>query len=72
MAEGPKHLYRSRKERKLLGVMGGLAEYTGLDPSFLRLVYLFFTVTTAFVPGVFLYLAMAWIVPLEAKEASKA
>ncbi len=70
MAEEPKRLFRSRKERKLLGVMGGMAEYTGLDPSFLRLVYLFFTVVTGIVPGVLLYLAMAWIVPLEGKEGS--
>ncbi len=35
-----KKLYRSRENRSIAGVCGGLAEYTGADPSVLRLVTL--------------------------------
>jgi phage shock protein C len=33
-----KRLYRSRRERILGGVCGGIAEYFGLDPSLVRIV----------------------------------
>ncbi|MFZ6021558.1 MAG: PspC domain-containing protein, partial [Chloroflexota bacterium] len=35
-----KRLFRSRQERMLGGVCGGLAEYLGLDPTVVRLVFL--------------------------------
>jgi phage shock protein PspC (stress-responsive transcriptional regulator) len=34
-----KRLYRSRKERKIGGVCGGLAEYFGLDPMVVRVIF---------------------------------
>ncbi|MDO8611702.1 MAG: PspC domain-containing protein [Dehalococcoidia bacterium] len=67
MSERPKRLHRSRSDRKLAGVLGGVAEYLGLDPSLVRLVYLIVTILTGFVPGIFLYVAMAIIIPLEPK-----
>ena len=36
-----KKLYRSRKNRSIAGVCGGLADYLGADPTLLRLVTLF-------------------------------
>ena len=33
-----KKLYRSRKNKKLFGVCGGLAEYFDIDPTVLRLI----------------------------------
>ena len=65
MAEGPKRLYRSRADRQLTGVLGGVSEYLGLDPSFMRIVYVIVTILTGFVPGIFLYLIMAFVVPVE-------
>ena len=32
-------LYRSRKERMLAGVCGGIGEYFGIDPTLVRLVW---------------------------------
>ena len=32
-------LYRSRKERMLAGVAGGLGEYFGIDPTLVRLMW---------------------------------
>lgn len=35
----PKKLYRSRNDRVLFGVCGGVSEYTGLDVVFVRFVF---------------------------------
>lgn len=70
MADQPKRLYRRRKGRKLLGVLGGLGDFFGLDPSLIRIVYVIVTFFTLCVPGIVLYLVMAFIVPLEPKDGS--
>ncbi len=67
MAEQPRRLYRRRKGRKLLGVLGGLADFFGLDPSLIRIAYLVITFFTLCVPGVFVYLVLVLIVPVEPK-----
>ncbi len=67
MAEQPKRLYRIRKGRKLLGVLGGLADFFGLDRSLVRIADLIITFFTLVVPGIVLYMTMAFIVPLEPK-----
>jgi phage shock protein C len=67
VAEQPKRLYRRRKGRKLLGVLGGLADFFGLDPSLVRIAYLIITFFTLGVPGFVLYLTMVFIVPVEPK-----
>ena len=38
-----KRLYRSRDDRMIAGVCGGLAEYFSIDPTIVRLVLLFLT-----------------------------
>ena len=35
-----KKLYRSRKDRKIAGVCGGIGEYLGIDPTILRVIFL--------------------------------
>ena len=35
-----KRLYRSRKERSIAGVCGGIAEYLDVDPTLVRIVWL--------------------------------
>jgi phage shock protein C len=35
-----KRLYRSRSDRKIAGVCGGMAHYFGIDPVFPRIVWL--------------------------------
>ena len=67
MAEGPKRLYRIRKGRKVVGVLGGIAKYFGLDPSPVRIAYLVITFFTLGIPGIVFYFVMAFIVPLEPK-----
>jgi len=67
MTEEPKRLYRIRKGRKALGILGGIAEYFGLDPSLVRIGYVIMTFFTLGIPGFIFYFAMAFIVPLEPK-----
>ncbi|HEY1041851.1 MAG TPA: PspC domain-containing protein [Candidatus Paceibacterota bacterium] len=58
-----KKLYRSRTNRMIAGVMGGLGEFFGVDPALLRLGYLILTVFTGFVPGIVGYVLAIIIVP---------
>ncbi|ERI86201.1 PspC domain protein [Bacteroides pyogenes F0041] len=58
--KGNKKLTRSRKERMIAGVCGGLAEYFGWDISLLRVVYVLATIFTAFA-GTIVYIIL-WIV----------
>lgn len=60
-----KKLTRSRSNRMIAGLMGGLGEFFGVDPVLLRLAYLIVTVFTGFVPGIVGYLLAILIVPEE-------
>lgn len=58
-----KRLYRSRTDKKIAGVCGGLAKYFDIDPIIIRLIWLFSIFCGG--TGVLLYI-IAWIViPLE-------
>jgi phage shock protein C len=39
MNDSPKRLYRSRTERRIAGVCGGLANYLNFDPTLVRLLF---------------------------------
>jgi phage shock protein PspC (stress-responsive transcriptional regulator) len=56
------HLYRSRDDRMLAGVAGGLAERWGADPSIVRLVWALLVVFTGGIALV-VYIVMAIVVP---------
>ena len=57
-------LYRSRKEKKLFGVCGGLANYINTDPTIVRLLFVI-GVFASFGFVVLAYIAMAIVVPEE-------
>jgi phage shock protein C len=54
-------LKRSRKDRIIAGVCGGLAEWLGWDPTVVRVLYVLLSVCSAAFPGIFVYLLL-WIV----------
>jgi phage shock protein C len=60
-----KKLYRSRYDRKISGVCGGLGQYFKLDSSIFRLVCVFLFLFTAVLPMIILYLLTAIFIPLE-------
>ncbi|MCD6247010.1 MAG: PspC domain-containing protein [Candidatus Diapherotrites archaeon] len=60
-----KRLYRSRKDRILGGVCGGIAEYMDTDPSLIRLLWVLVCLFWGL--GIILYLA-AWLIIPENPE----
>lgn len=54
-----KRLYRSRKNRILAGVCGGLGEYFGIDPVIVRLAWVLFILMYG--SGLLAYL-IAWLI----------
>src|SRR5512146_1254284 len=61
------HLHRSRDDRMLAGVAGGLAEQWDADPSLVRLVWALLVVFTGGIALV-VYIVMAIVVPEEEDE----
>lgn len=57
-------LYRSREDRMLAGVAGGLAEMWGADPSLVRIVWALLVILTGGIALV-VYIVMAIVVPEE-------
>jgi phage shock protein C len=57
-------LYRSRRERMVSGVAGGLGDYVHVDPTIVRLLWLFAFLTTGPLALV-LYALCAMIIPRE-------
>lgn len=49
------------KDKVLGGVCGGLANYFGWDPTFVRLGYVLLSIISAAFPGLLVYIIM-WIV----------
>ena len=58
-----KNLYRSTTHRMLGGVCGGVADYFGIDPTIIRLLYLVLSVFTACFPGLLLYILCLFVIP---------
>ena len=56
-------LRRSRTNRQIAGVVGGLAEYLGVDPTLLRVIYVVGSLVSAAFPGVLVYLLLWLLVP---------
>ena len=61
----PKRLTRSRKDRMLAGICGGIADYMAVDPTVVRLIFALATFFTVLFPGVLIYLIMWIVVPKE-------
>jgi len=62
MSDAYKKLYRSREDRMIAGVCGGLGEYFAVDPTLIRLLFVFGTFATG--SGLlWVYLIMMIIVP---------
>ena len=61
----PRPLRRSRRNRLLGGVMGGLAQRFGLNPTGLRIVYVIGSIASAAFPGTLVYVILWLLIPLE-------
>ncbi|ASJ07820.1 transcriptional regulator [Thermococcus siculi] len=65
-----KRLVRSKKERVLLGVLGGFAEHLDLDPTLVRLLFIVLLVFNP-VAMTLLYFLAALIIPEEGEEGEE-
>ena len=54
-------LYRSRRHRILGGICGGIAEWLGWSPTWVRLLYILISVLSVAFPGIVVYIIL-WIV----------
>jgi phage shock protein C len=57
-----RRLVKSTEHKMLFGVCGGIAEYFGLDPTLIRLVFVFLTIIAVGSP-VLLYIILAFLMP---------
>jgi len=63
-----KRLYRSRSNRIICGVCGGLGEYFGIDPVIVRVIFGLLVLANGI--GILAYIILAIIVPLESSKAT--
>jgi phage shock protein C len=63
MPDVSRPLRRSRTNRQIAGVMGGLAEYFGIDPTLLRVIYVVGSIVSAAFPGLLVYLLLWLLIP---------
>ena len=61
-----KKLYRSRYDKKLAGVCGGLAQYLNMDPTVVRVIWLLISLFVG--AGLLAYIILALVIPEEPAE----
>lgn len=63
----PNRLERSRDDRMIAGVCGGIAEYFGWDPTLVRIVYVIGSLLSAAFPGTLAYIILWVVMPDEGR-----
>lgn len=58
-------LYRSRKNKVIAGVCGGIAEWLDWDPTIVRVAYVIVSLASLAFPGTFAYLILWILMPKE-------
>jgi phage shock protein PspC (stress-responsive transcriptional regulator) len=58
-----KKIYRLRDGKKIAGICAGIADMYNFDVTVVRIVVIFVTVLTQFVPGIIAYLAGWYLIP---------
>ena len=70
MAQQAHRLYKSRDDRFLFGVAGGLAEYFDIDPVLVRVGWVLLTIATGGI-GLLVYIVLAIVTPNGRRMDSK-
>jgi len=65
MGEYTRELRRSVSNRWVAGVCGGIADFFGLDPTLVRVVYVLLSLLTVAFPGTLVYIILWILVPEE-------
>ena len=61
----PRSLSRSRHDRMLAGVVGGIAARLGWNSTVLRIAYVIVSIASAAFPGILVYLILWLLMPEE-------
>ena len=69
MTSSTRPLHRSTKNSMIAGVLGGIAEHYGFDPTTVRVVYVVVSLLSAAFPGILVYLALWMIIPEDGSTA---
>jgi phage shock protein C len=64
-----RRLVRSRRNRMIAGVCGGLAEYVNVDPTVIRLIWALLTVFPGTLPAGLVGYLIAWLIVPEEPTA---
>jgi phage shock protein C len=56
-------LTRSRKNKLIAGVCGGIAEWLGWDPTSVRILYVLVSILSVAFPGILVYLVLWLVMP---------
>jgi len=65
-----KKLYRSRKNKIIFGVCGGLAEYFNVDPTLVRILFIILLLASVGTAAL-LYLLLALVMPEEPENGGE-
>ena len=63
-----KKLYRSKTNKTLTGLLGGVAEYFKIDPVIVRLLFIFLLIISHVWPMLVVYAIGYFVVPLPPEE----
>ena len=58
-------LYRSRQSSMIAGVCGGLAEWLGWSPTWVRILFVIISILSVAFPGIFVYIILWIVIPEE-------
>ncbi len=58
-------LYRSRRNKVLAGVCGGIADWLGWDPTVVRIAYVILSIISVGFPGTIAYVILWIVMPKE-------
>jgi phage shock protein C len=64
MGKQTKRLYRSREEKMIAGVCGGIAKYFNIDPTIVRIIAVLLLIPGG-LPGFIPYIILWLVVPVE-------
>jgi len=70
MADEGTTLRRSRSNKVIAGVVGGLAKYFGMDPTIARILFVVVSVISAAFPGILVYVVLWVVLPQESEIPS--
>ena len=62
-------LHRSQNHKMIAGVMGGIAEYVGWSPTWVRVLFVIISSLSAAVPGLLIYIIL-WIIMPKSSDQS--